>query len=239
MLGAKIIMGVPGLWKDRSDIVKGITEKSGGYLFIGVILNKMGTEDFFELEIYEHDNQLKKAFSYAGNFTKEQLDLISRHTHTIYVIGDGGNIEAANKMLDVGKALLSSGGLAIKIESSGIAHTSDSWINLAKGKELYHTFKAFVTFAGEEKYYYSCGMHCLGYPDVTLLRNGETWSEAANLMETFLLYNLYENPILKSGETFSIDAKSPYYVLNHKICEHFQENHLFYNPYGIWELKKK
>jgi hypothetical protein len=239
MIESKIIIGIPGFWKDRSDIVKALAEKSGGYLFLGGMLSKINTKDFFEMEIYDHDDGLKKAFSYAGNFTTEQLDAIERHTCTLYIIGKGGSIEYANKILDAGVALLNSGGVAIKVESSGIAHTPQHWTSLAEAREPYHTFRAFVTFAGEEKYYYSCGMHCLGYPDVVVLRNGENSSEVAKLMETFLLYNLYEKPTLKSGETFSIDANSPHYVLSHKPCTNFEVEHLFYNPYGVWELKKK
>lgn len=239
MSESKIIIGIPGLWKDRTEIVKAIAEKSGGYLFLGGILSKMNDKDFFEMEIYDRDEQLRKAFSYAGNFTSEQLDAISRHTCTVYIIGKGGSTEYANKILDVGVALLNAGGLAVKVESSGIAHTAEGWAKLAQAKELYHTFRTFVTFAGEEKYYYSCGMHCLGYPDVVVLNNGEEPSEVAKLMETFLLYNLYERPVLKSGETFSNDASSPHYILNHRACLHFEKDHLFHNSYGIWELKKK
>lgn len=191
------------------------------------------------MEIYGHDKQLKEAFSYAGSFSSEQLGAIEKHSCTLYVIGKGGSIEDANKMLDVGLALLNAGGIAVKVESSGVAHTVENWTSAAQAKEIHNTFRSFVTFVGEEEFYYSCGMHCLGYPDVVVLKDDYNPSEVVKLMETFLLYNLYEKPVLKSGETFSIDINSPYYILNHKPCTYFEEEHPFYNPYGVWELKKK
>ena len=223
----------------KEEILCSIIEKSDGYMFLGGFLSKTETKDFFTMGIYDHDEQLKRAFSYAGNFSSEQLELIDRHTCTLYVIGEGGSIENANKILDAGSALLKAGGIAVKVESSGIAHSMESWKSMTQLKKVYQTFRAFVTFAGEEDFYYSCSMHWFGYPDVIVPRESSNPSDVASLMQAFLLYNLIEKPVLKIGETFSIDSKSPHYILEQVECTYFEKEHPFYNPYGVWKLRKK
>lgn len=58
-------------------------------------------------------------------------------------------------------------------------------------------------------------------------------------MNIFCLYNLIEKPSLTDHSTFSIDANSPHFILQHTECRHFSEDELFYNQYGIWALVKK
>lgn len=35
MTEAQIIIGIPGKWKDRTDIIQSVASKSGGYLLAG------------------------------------------------------------------------------------------------------------------------------------------------------------------------------------------------------------
>src|SRR5687768_3293759 len=56
------VIGIPGRWPNRSDIVTSIASRSDGYLFAGMVMMKLGTKDGFTLEIYEHDPNLKNAF---------------------------------------------------------------------------------------------------------------------------------------------------------------------------------
>jgi hypothetical protein len=43
------VIGVPGRWPDRSDIVTSIASRSGGYLFAGMVMMKIGSKDGFTL----------------------------------------------------------------------------------------------------------------------------------------------------------------------------------------------
>src|SRR5271165_3439345 len=53
------VIGIPGRWPNRSDVVTSIASRSGGYLFAGIVMMKIGTKDGFKLEIYEHDPKLR------------------------------------------------------------------------------------------------------------------------------------------------------------------------------------
>src|SRR5262245_4194634 len=163
----QIVIGVPGRWTDRKDITTSIASKSGGYLFAGMLMTRIGTKDVFTLEIYDHDPRLKDAFAIAGRgrLTEHDLKAIASHTFTLYLVGEGGSSEAAQKVLHAAHALLKSGGLAVKVESSGTAHRAEQWADFCAHDLLGMLLEAYVTYVGSDGVYYSCGMQNLGLRD--------------------------------------------------------------------------
>jgi hypothetical protein len=236
---SRTIIGVPGHWKDRSDIVNAIVKNSGGYLFAGAIMMHIDSKVRFQVDIYEHDDKLANAFRVAGSerLSEELLKEIEEHTFCIYLVGEGGSIELAHQFLKAGEALLNCGGLAIKIESAGVAHSPSDWRHFAAAASEHPAayLSAFVTYVGKSGGYYSCGMHNLGYPDCVVEAAIDP-PAAANLMHHFLHYLLTESPALESGETFSISANAPHYRLAKEECSMFDQDDSFYNPNGIWKL---
>ena len=233
----KIILCVPGMWKDHAEIVRAVAEKSGGLLLIGSILQETSTKLRFVVDIAEHDPMLARAFSIAGRGTMDQADFeaIHQHRHAVYVVGDGGSPEQARAMMRAAAGLLKAGGLGVKVESAGVAHSAATWDALLEADEPAALYHAFVTMVGAENVYYSCGMHNIGSPDVYAPRSIPA-DEAAQVMEGFLLYLLYDKPALADGHTFSLAADAPRYRLQHTECTMFPPDDSFHNPYGIWLL---
>lgn len=233
-----IVIGIPGQWNSRTEIVQSIAGRSDGYLFAGKIIKKLNSDEAFELEIYNHDSNLTNAFRIAsqGNFSEELLTQISDHTFTLYVIGESGSLENVQKVTSVTKALLKSGGLAAKIENSGIAHTKTNWIAIDI-ENTHDLFNAYITYGRDKEFYYSCGMHAFGLPDaiVGLHLNPD---EAAELMTVFLHYCLIEKPEFSNGQTFSISTEKPMYRLEKSDCIHFTDESLIHNPFGNWKLNQ-
>jgi Domain of unknown function (DUF4261) len=231
------VIGIPGRWPNRSDIVTSIASRSGGYLFAGMVMMKIGSKDGFNLEIYDHDPKLKHAFSIAGRgrLADEDLEAIASHTFTLYLGAEGGTVEAAKKILHAGNALLKSGGLAVKVESTGTAHRADQWEEYYAHDHFGNLLEAYVTYIGNKGAYYSCGMHNLGHPDVVAEADIPP-NDAANLLHTFVAFLLVENPKLKDRETFSVAADAPRYRLFHEPCTMYKVGDLFHNPFGVWKL---
>lgn len=242
MESPKVVLCIPGLWRNRSELMEAIVRKSEGYMFAANYISKLGDPSvFFEVDIYEHDERVAEAFEIAGynSFTEKDLDLIRKHSLTLYLIGDGGSIEKVRKLVDTANALVKAGGLGVKVESSGTANTIENWNDMYHTNDAVELFQAFVTVVEEEGFYYTCGMHCFGLPDVITFKDQVTPQYAQELMNIFCLYNLIEKPSLTDHSTFSIDANSPHFILQHTECRHFSEDELFYNQYGIWALVKK
>jgi len=234
----EIIIGIPGKWPTRSDIVKAIAEKSNGLLFAGSALLDTTSQDGYGFEVYDYDPDLANAFKIAGRpkITQPDIKEISSHTFTLYLIADGGSPERAQKVLNVGCGLLQAGGIAVKVETTGKAHTLQDWFALASAHNETALYYAYVTIIGSNGIYYSCGMHNLGHRDA-IVRGNITANDAARLLETFLLYVLIEKPDVRDKLTFSEKKDSPHYRINEVPCDIHPSDHLFFNPFGLWQLE--
>src|SRR5215472_3880390 len=107
-MDTKIVIGVPGPWSTRSDIVTSIAQRSHGFIYAGLILMDTTTQQGFTLEVYEHDPRLHEAFRIAGGGRIPDPDIaaIAEHRHTLYCLSSGASLEAARQMLRVGVGLL-------------------------------------------------------------------------------------------------------------------------------------
>ncbi|GGI11601.1 DUF4261 domain-containing protein [Gottfriedia solisilvae] len=238
MLETQIIIGIPGNWKNRTEIIQSVVSKSEGYLMAGNIIHNSQKNIGFQVEVYDHDPNLKEAFIYASRDTFQHtlLDNIEHHTFTIYIIADAKSIEDVKEVVDVGVGLLKAGGLAVKIESSGVAYTKEDWNELHSNKDIFPLYSHFVTLIGENECYFSCGMKAFGLPDVVISSTIDP-EEAADILNNFNLYNIVENPTFNNGETFSVGEDTPVLKITAVNDFRYDEVDLFYNPFGLLELK--
>jgi hypothetical protein len=240
----KIVLGIPGLWQTRSDFVEaiardGIARGSKGFIFAGRILMNVASGTSWELELRPHTPRLVEAFTIAnrGSIDEATIRAIAKHTFTAYIIGPGGSLDAARSIMSAAVGVLHAGGLAVKVESAGVAHSSEQWKALTTTADAEALYYAYVTMVGQEdnRTFYSCGMHNLGLRDAIITGNLTAY-EAGSLLNTFLLYSLIEQPQLVTGHTFSVDAQSPRYRLSTEACTIYPEDRLFNNPFGLWRL---
>lgn len=232
-----IVIGVPGKWPDRTAIIEAIALQSGGYLFAGGLMMNIESKWTCSLEVYEADPNMRTAFEVAGGgrFSDAELGKIEDHTFTLYLSSDGGSLERCRTLMDVASALLDCGGLGVKIESSGVAHTAARWRELTAADIPHAILTAYVTYVGDSSEYYSCGMHHLGFRDPYVSGNISA-NDAAILMHELNKYIVFEEAVINDGETFGVDSEAPRYRVHKKACEEFASDDLFHNPYGIWHL---
>lgn len=233
-----IVIGIPGKWKNRDAIVEAIAQNSGGYSFAGMMLIHAETNESFGLEIYEKDPNLRKAFEFAGmgQLTEEELQAIDEHTFTIYIIGGAGSTELAQKMMTVSQALLKTGGLGIKVETTGKAFNAETWNKICNLKEEAKYYDAFVTkLRAQDDVYYTCGMHNLGLRDSVI--GAVDMNTAVYTLDVFSIYQIVEQPEIQSGETFSAIENSPYFEILEEKDTRYPEGDGFHNKYGMWILR--
>ncbi len=239
------IIGVPGMWPDRSAIIRAVTKSNmGEYLLAGRMLMHLPTRHGFEFEIYPHDPNLRRAFLYAGQgwITEPELARIDAHRHTVYILGPGGNLDNSRDMMQAANSIVKAGGLAVKVESTGKAFRSDDWARMCEGKGPLVLYDAYVVFSvdneDEQFTVYSCGMHNMGYHDA-IITSKLPPQEAVALLDTFLKYLLVEQPAIGDGHTFSIAPDAPTYRLHLEPCTLYPADDPFFNPFGMWRLKGK
>jgi len=93
-----------------------------------------------EFEFSQRDDRMGNAFEASAfnpqpTLDNEELNRISQHQSVLYVLSDNFPASAAPTrslaFLQLGHRLLEAGGIAMKCESSGIAHSRRHWIELS------------------------------------------------------------------------------------------------------------
>ena len=234
------IIGIPGPWKDNKDLIERIVTTTGGkFMWLGLILMNPREKDHVTTELYEADPQMRDAFKYAaqGKLSEKTLDDIANHLSTLYLhfpLAISGQQERLKRFTGVVKEV---GGIAVKIETSGVAHNWETWEEILNSDNPFDLYRGFVTLAADEDCYYSCGMHHFSLPEIQVPRSLEI-AEAADLMNRFNYYQIVEKPPLSSGHTFSLTPDSPRYRLNLLEDRRHEPEHLFHNSYGVWDCGK-
>ena len=229
------VLCIPGTWSNRSELITRIARDSGGYLFAGRVLMHAETKQSFEVQVEACDEHLVKAFRAAGRhwITAEDLAQIQAHTFVLYLLALGGSRQRAEDLMAAADALLRAGGLAVKVESSGLAHSAAAWHDMTKKRHLSTAHTAYgVYITGEQVY--SCGMHNLGYRDAIV--DASAAEDPVELLRTFTWYQFTENPTMLPGHTFSVAEEAPVYRLVEEQCTMYESGSLFTNPYGMWRL---
>jgi hypothetical protein len=236
-MSEQIIIGVPGVWKNQTEVSQALAAQNRNLIFAGFTLMDTATQDVAFVEMQDYDPRLVDVFETLGNasITDQELEKIAQHRSTVWVLSSDVSIEQARRMMDVGKSLLKAGGLAVKVESSGVAHSARRWQEFAASDDLLQMYCAYVSLIEGDAYFYSCGMHNFGLPDVSVERSVGI-AEATKLLNQFNSYQLEDLPQLDEGDYFSLDEHSPRYKLSFEACEVYEPEHPFYNPFGRWHL---
>jgi hypothetical protein len=235
VVAPETVLCVPGTWKDRANLFARIVDDSGGYIFAGCILLQRETKEAFELHVEGPDPRMADAFAAAGRhwMTADDLARIANHNFVLYLVGPGGSRQRAESFMQAAAGLLKAGGLAVKVESSGLAHDRSSWLKMTDSLYLFSAHRAFVvSVAGSDVY--TCGMHNLGHPDAIVA--GAEAEDPGQLVYTFSRYLFTESPGVRPGETFSESPDAPCYRLTKEECRLYEDGSLFTNPYGMWRL---
>ena len=226
----RLVVGIPGPWQDQNDVIGAVVRanpvlESPRFLAAGGLIMDMTTKMTFGFEIYDHDGGLAQAFEYAGQgrFTVDELDTITQHKHTVYLVcGEPfasparERLDAARSLLELGVFMLDAGGFAVKVESSGIAHTADRWRYYGKQGTTLSLYDAFVTMVGSSEFNYTCGMHTFGLPDVSLTTDVPI-DEAPYIMNGFNQYQLLESPELSDGNWFATSESEPPLKMSRRV----------------------
>jgi hypothetical protein len=215
-------------------------------------------------EFRPRDERMVDAFK-ASMFRLEQsldeqvYEQIAGHITVLYFESSNFSAQqapaAGRNLLQLGRCLLEAGGIAMKCESSGIAHGRQRWIELAGQSEsaapwaaLFRAYVQFPLSAGDD--FHTCGMHLLGKPDLIMsedlmqsaFENDESPIMAVvYLFEVFALYLLGECPdgSFASGHTFRTDAHYPRLRVRWERCTGYDEDDLFFNPFGRWRFAER
>ena len=234
----EMIVCVPGPWQDRTEFVRRVItlEPMGRFMFAGAVLADVTAKDHVPLDFCPMDPSIPKAFEIAGQgkLPPDLLTHLQEHKSVAFLHFPLDLPAQRERLVQFSELLQKLGGFAVKVESSGIAHTWERWFALLDGSS-FDRYSATVVLIGDSDYYYSCGMHHFGLPECAVPRSIPV-GEAADLMNRFNYWQIAEAPSLQTGHTFSLSENDPRFRLTLESDSKHSDDHPFFNQYGIWHL---
>lgn len=144
--------------------------------------------------------------------------------------------EGRERVIAAVKALREHGALAVRLEQSKLGWAIDRWLEFVGPGNPLALHRCAVTMLAGGGRVVSCGMHAFSLPDASVEMDGMTSEEAQELLSVLNVYQLAEDPLLLSGQTFSPDADSPRRVVQRWPDDGYPPDHWCHNPYGVWRL---
>jgi hypothetical protein len=144
--------------------------------------------------------------------------------------------EGRERVVAVVEALRERGALAVRLEQSKLGWAIDRWLALVRSGDPWALHRCAVTMLVGDGRVVSCGMHAFSLPDAFVRMDAMTSGEAQELLSALNVYQLAEDPLLLSGQTFSPDAGSPRRVVQRWPDDGYPPDHWCHNPYGVWRL---
>ena len=240
-----IIICISGFWNDIDQLRKSINNsiKCNYWLDEKYLYQNEKQEKFF-FYFQNYKSALTNIPPIDMNLLKTiEEDNINKKKSTVYLKNKGGSLEDAKKIMLAANCILINGGDEINIITSGITHSKENWkFFIEKDRLMDYIFAFVVTIKNtKEDFYFTCGMHNLGYPDVVVPGYLE-YDQGNYLAKAFCYYLLKYNPVLFSGGKFRIEPNSPdIYRYTYEKC-HIYDSYdntvylLLHNPYGLWRL---
>ena len=244
------------------------TELTGTGYLPKIVLCLVGPRDFPQLaapilaetglehEFAPRDERMAEAFAASAFRVHPTLDAadferIAAHESVLYVLSKNVTSreapDAGRALLRAGARLLHAGAIALKCDSSGIAHAAARWRALAmqandpadpvaRWAGLFAAFVQYPIRSGGDLY--TCGMHLLGAPDLIAAHNLLPVAGAVELFAAFALYLLAERGDggFASGHTFGTGAAAPRFRVVWEPCTGYAEDDFFFNPFGRWRF---
>lgn len=180
-----------------------------------------------EVEWIANDGQFGKAFSY-GTVSAEIVAQIDR--------APGAHVLHWSIDLREGRAQIVEliaklpGALAVRLEQSKLGWDRDRWLALFGSDDPRNWHRGAIAFLGDKGKSQSCGMHAFSLPDALV--------DDVQLGSIFNVYQLAEDPELRSGETFAPDRETPKRVIERWPDTNYPPDHACHNPYGVWRFGK-
>lgn len=211
-----ITLLVPGPWPDCAPVESALAELPA------------------LVEWIPNDGRFVEAFSF-GRYPKSELDRVDACTGAALVTLRLDRGREGQVLLDTATRLARSGAYGVRIEDSKGAWGLDAWIEALTPPTPFATLHAVMVLAVGHDEVYTSGLQVFGLPDALMVAGADPQG-AARFLSMLAQYQLIEEPILLSGQTFAPDAETPRQTLERWPDHRFPQSAPCHNPFGIWRV---
>ena len=243
----ELLVIIPLNYQSTEEILDLLTKVDSQNSSNGItLINKESQAVIYDIDIKERDSDLSETLLSCGvgRLSSNHSEAIKNHTHLLYISGPNAEVESAaedqielaSDMLKTVSILLTElNGECVYIATAGLTHTAEAWAELSEEQGLAAYIEAYVQRIGGEGQIFSCGMHGLGLPDVSLELDLSD-EDGATLLAEFLEYCLV-NELPPSDKPF--EYKSTFRNQTYEATCYqsgYEEDSWFFNQNGMWAL---
>lgn len=187
-----------------------------------------------EAQWVENDGGFGKAFSF-GTVDAPTVATIDAAPGALVLLSPVDLREGRTQLVRIVERLRDAGALAVRIEESKVGWDVARWLELMSADDAWAWHRAAIAFLTSDDSIQSCGMHAFSLPDVRARVDGDPRAihELASVLN---VYQLDEDPVIRSGQTFAPDRETPRRVLERWPDTEYPSDHACHNPYGVWRL---
>lgn len=222
---------IPGQWSGPKELVERLP--AGCRLAAEALVLPDGTE--VEFGVLKADNQFAHIFrtSLRQPATSEELSIVDRYTANSCLMGPGGSLAAARRMMAAACAIVRAGGAGVFIDNCALAHGGQNWLALAEDAGPDAVSFAFAAIVRGKAEAYTMGMHVLGLPDLVMSR-ADARDNDMGLVEFIRYLARGEKPV-GNGHIFA-DLDGPRFQAHAEPADPKQAGSPLHNPFGRLRL---
>src|SRR5437667_6240950 len=126
----EVVLRIPGTWSHPKELIESLP---AGYRLTPEAL-LMPDETKVEFDPMPPDDQFAEIFrsSCRQPPTEEELSKTDGYTVNVCLSGPGGSLQAAQRMMEAGAAIVRAGGAGVFIDNCGLAHGREHWLAMTE-----------------------------------------------------------------------------------------------------------
>jgi len=198
------------------------------------VLQGDGLDAAAQVDWIDNDGEFGNAFSF-GTVPPQVIEALHNAPGALVLHWPVDLRERRREILGVVERLREVGALAVQVEQSKVGWEVSRWLELFSDDDPWSWHRGAVAFMRHDNVLQSCGMHAFSLPDARATVDDEvqTLQTFASLLN---VYQLGEDPLLLSGQTFSPDRETPRRAVERWPHTGYPPEHACHNPYGGWRL---
>lgn len=173
--------------------------------------------------------------------TQKELQQVADYRMNVGLIGRGGSMAAARRIMGAAAAVIEAGGAGVFIDNSLMSHGGEDWLELHRHSDdrlaVYYTFVNIVRRShGIESF----GMQALGRRDcqLELSEDEEQFDLNLEAFEDFLRACCHEEEDWMTHDRFFDAAGREFALEPIEDGSLFHAEHPIVNPYGRWRMRQ-
>lgn len=164
-----ITLRIPGTWANPDELLERLPDDMQ-LTPEGLVLSDGTT---LEMRPVPPDDQFAEVFRSACRrpARKEELAKVDAYRVNIVLIGPGGSLEAAGKVMRAAAAIVRAGGAGVFIDNSALAHGGADWLEMADDGDIEAMSFAFTSIIAGRSEVRTMGLHVLGSADIVMRKD--------------------------------------------------------------------